>query len=570
MVDPLKTQPADNWQRNLVLTARNTPVWLVQLSQKYQQDISRLDQIPEEEISLLAERGFTGLWLVGLWQRSPASLKIKRLYGREQAIASAYSIYAYRPAENLGGEKGLASLREKVNARGIFLACDMVPNHTGLDSPWIYEHPERYITVQHSPKENFSFNSPNLSDNPAGDIFLEEGYYNQTGAAEVFKFVPQNTGQEMFIYHGNDGTSMPWNDTAQLNYLNPDTRQAFMQEILQVAQHFNIIRLDAAMTLVREHFKRLWFPSPGGEKFIPTRGCVTMSDEEFDQLMPHEFWAEVIQKIQSEAPQTLLIAEAFWLMEKYFINEIGMHRVYNSAFMHQLCDEDNLKFRSYLKDILQSSPNLLERFVNFLTTPDEESAALQFGKSDKYLGACRLLACMPGLPLFGHGQWEGLQEHYGMDIPCPMQAEEPDASLIALHDRHIRPLLRQRSLFSSVENFYLYNFMREDYSVNENVIVFSTIAQGQRSLIVFNNSTVPANGSIYRTVVQLPTSGNHKPGSLPLVQALQLDALQPGSLELRDYTQGDCLSFPLNQTTTPCLRLELGPYESHVFQVCPT
>ena len=87
-----------------------------------------------------------------------------------------------------------------------------------------------------------------------------------------------------------------------------------------------------------------------------------------------------------------MIAEAFWLMEKYFINEIGMHRVYNSAFMHQLRDEENAKFRAYLREILQTNPAMLERFVNFLTTPDEEPAVLQFGREQKYLGACRLLA----------------------------------------------------------------------------------------------------------------------------------------------------------------------------------
>jgi hypothetical protein len=557
--------PTGDWQRNLILTARNVPVWLYQLSQKYGQKIRTLDQIPEAEIALLSERGFTSLWLVGLWQRSPASRKIKRLYGREEAVASAYSIYAYRPAEDLGGEKALAELRRKANAHGIYLACDMVPNHTGLDAPWVYSHPERYIHLSQSPLANFSFNSPNLSQNPAGAIYLEEGYYNQTGAAEVFKYVPQN-GPEMYIYHGNDGTSMPWNDTAQLNYLNPETRQAVLQEILQVARDFHIIRLDAAMTLVREHFKRLWFPSPGGEKFIPTRGSVTMSDAEFDKLMPDEFWAEVIQAIQQEAPQTLLIAEAFWLMEKYFINEIGMHRVYNSAFMHQLRDEDNAKFRTYLKEILQSSPAMLERFVNFLTTPDEKSAIVQFGKSEKYLGACRLLACMPGLPLFGHGQWEGLSEHYGMDIACPTQPEEANPQLVALHNRHIQPLLQQRSLFSYTGHFRLYDFLQDD-AVNENVLIFSTSDGQSCSLVAFNNTSLPAGGRVMRTVPQLCPQDNSTIESLPVWKALQCDENAAAQLTLTDFTQSDRLTFSFSDIQNNGLPLELSPYESHVFKV---
>jgi len=43
-----------------------------QLSRKYQRWIKTLDQIPDEELDLLAARGFTGLWLIGLWERSRA------------------------------------------------------------------------------------------------------------------------------------------------------------------------------------------------------------------------------------------------------------------------------------------------------------------------------------------------------------------------------------------------------------------------------------------------------------------------------------------------------------------
>ena len=47
-------------------------------------EITRIDQIPDEELAEIASRGFTALWLVGVWQRSPASRKIKHLYGREE------------------------------------------------------------------------------------------------------------------------------------------------------------------------------------------------------------------------------------------------------------------------------------------------------------------------------------------------------------------------------------------------------------------------------------------------------------------------------------------------------
>ena len=61
--------------------------------------------------------------------------------------------------------------------------------------------------------------------------------------------------------------------------------------------------------------------------------------------MPDEFWREVVDRVAAEAPDTLLLAEAFWLMEGYFVRTLGMHRVYNSAFMNMLRDEENAKYR---------------------------------------------------------------------------------------------------------------------------------------------------------------------------------------------------------------------------------
>ena len=58
------------WMPNVVMMAKSTFVWLEQLSKKYQRHIHRLDHIPDEELQLLADRGITALWLIGLWERS--------------------------------------------------------------------------------------------------------------------------------------------------------------------------------------------------------------------------------------------------------------------------------------------------------------------------------------------------------------------------------------------------------------------------------------------------------------------------------------------------------------------
>ena len=69
-------------------------------------------------------------------------------------------------------------------------------------------------------------------------IQIEDGYWTKSDAAVVFRLIERATGRIRYIYHGNDGTSIPWNDTAQLNYLIPEVREAVIQTILHVARNF--------------------------------------------------------------------------------------------------------------------------------------------------------------------------------------------------------------------------------------------------------------------------------------------------------------------------------------------
>ena len=74
-------------------------------------EITRLDQIPDAELDILAGWGVTGLWLIGLWERSPASQHIKQICGNPEAISSAYSLFDYTIAADLGGEEALWKLQ---------------------------------------------------------------------------------------------------------------------------------------------------------------------------------------------------------------------------------------------------------------------------------------------------------------------------------------------------------------------------------------------------------------------------------------------------------------------------
>jgi hypothetical protein len=489
-----------DWMPRLVLLAKSTYVWLDQLSRTYGREIRTLDAIPDEELAELARRGFTGLWLIGLWERSRASAEIKRRMGQPDAVASAYSLLDYRIADDLGGEAAYANLRDRAWHHGIRLASDMVPNHMGIDSTWVVEHPEWFLGLDHSPYPSYRFEGPDLSSDGRVEIKIEDGYWSHSDAAVVFQRRDRATGGVRYIYHGNDGTSMPWNDTAQLDYLEGEVREQVIQTIVAVARRFPIIRFDAAMTLARRHVERLWYPEPGQGGAIPSRSEHALSKADFLAAMPQEFWREVVDRVATEAPGTLLLAEAFWLMEGYFVRTLGMHRVYNSAFMHMLRDERNAEYRGLIAETLAYDPRILERYVDFMNNPDERTAVDQFGSGDKYAGVCTLLATLPGLPMFGHGQVEGFTEKYGMEFRRAQREETPDPGLRALHEWRIFPLLRRRALFAGAERFRLFDVHDEGGGLLEDVFAYCNRQGDERALVLYHNRYAEARGWAQRSV----------------------------------------------------------------------
>lgn len=557
--------PDRDWMPRLVMVAKNTYVWLSQLSDKYDTSITRLDQIPDQELDTLAHWGYTGLWLIGLWERSLASARIKQLCGNPEAISSAYSLYSYEIAADLGGEEAYRNLRDRAWQRGIRLASDMVPNHMAIDSWWVVEHPEWFLSLPYAPFPSYTFNGPNLSSDARASIYLEDHYYTRSDAAVVFKRVDHQNGSTQYIYHGNDGTSMPWNDTAQLNYLNPDVREQVIQTILAVARRFPIIRFDAAMTLAKKHYQRLWFPEPGSGGDIATRAEHGMTREQFDALFTNEFWRDVVERVAQEAPDTLLLAEAFWMMESYFVRTLGMHRVYNSAFMNILRDEENAKYRLIMKNTLEFDPEILKRFVNFMNNPDERTAIDQFGDGDKYFGICTLMVTMPGLPMFGHGQVEGFSEKYGMEFKKAYWDEKPRPDLLSRHERQIFPLLHRRAEFAGIENFRLFDFFTPGGTVDENVFAYANGLGSQHNLVVYHNRYGSTQGYI-----RISAAFNPKDGTDALQQTALKDALglvpQPHSFViLRDQSSNLEYLRPAQELIDMGLYLELNAYDCHVF-----
>jgi glycosidase len=555
------------WMPQVVLIAKSTYVWLDQLSRTYERDIHTLDAIPDEELDTLARWGVTGLWLIGLWQRSPASERIKRMRGNAEAVASAYSLDDYRIADDLGGEGAYAQLRDRAWGRGIRLASDMVPNHMGIDSRWVIDHPEWFLSLPEPPYPGYTYGGADLSSDGRVGIVIEDHYWDDSDAAVVFKRFDRQSGDVRYVYHGNDGTSIPWNDTAQLNFLDPGVREQVIRTILDVARRFPIIRFDAAMVLAKKHIQRLWWPEPGQGGGIPSRAEHAIPKSEFDARMPVEFWREVVDRVAAEIPGTLLLAEAFWMLEGYFVRTLGMHRVYNSAFMHMLRDEDGAGYRRVMRDTLEFDPEILKRYVNFMSNPDEETALEQFGKGDKYFGVASVLATLPGLPMLGHGQVQGFGEKYGMEFRRATLDERPDPWLVARHEREIFPLLHRRAWFAEAHDFLLYDLVTGDGSVDESVLAYSNGSGPQRSLVVYHVRFASTSGWIRESAAYARKSPD---GSKSLVRRSLAEGLglpnDPAAFVIfRDARTGLESIRSCQEVWERGLHIQLDAYGSHVF-----
>jgi glycosidase len=565
--EPERFSTDKEWMPKVILLAKSSLVWLDQLSKKYGKPIATLRDIPDQELDEMASRGFNSLWLIGLWERSKASKTIKVKCGNPEAEASAYSLFNYDIAGELGGWNDMIHLRERCARRGIRVASDMVPNHTSMDSKWISEHPDWFVQLDYCPYPGYTFHGPDLSQDANIEIKLEDHYYDRSDASVVFLHRDKRTNRHRYIYHGNDGTSMPWNDTAQLNYLNAEAREAVIQVILHVARNFQVIRFDAAMTLAKKHIQRLWFPLSGSGGDIASRAEHAMTKEAFDAAIPEEFWREVVDRVAAEVPDTLLLAEAFWMMEGYFVRTLGMHRVYNSAFMHMFKKEENEKYRYTLKNTLEFDPDILKRYVNFMNNPDEETAAVQFGTSDKYFGVTTMMVTMPGTPMFGHGQVEGFREKYGMEYRRAYWDEKDDRDLIDRHQREIFPLMHRRYLFAEVANFFLYDVWNSHGTVNHNVFSYSNGTGNEHALVLFNNSFEPASGWIKGSAayaVKKP-DGTKEMHQKNLADALKLTDSPRHFVLLRDQSTGLWYLRRCSELHQSGMYLELGGYQKQVF-----
>ncbi|MDY7088701.1 MAG: alpha-amylase family glycosyl hydrolase [Actinomycetota bacterium] len=331
--------------------------WLEGLSRRYGRTVT-LGDVPGEVWNAL--EGFDAVWLMGVWERSPAGLAIaltneglQREFHHalpdlsdKDVVGSPYCVRRYEVDEHLGGKIGLEVARQQLRKRNKKLILDYVPNHVAPDHPAITEHPDWFING--TPDD--------LADNPT--------HWFKAG--------------DHVIAHGRDPYFPPWPDVAQLNAFHPGLRNATVETLKAIAEQCDGVRVDMAMLMFNDIFARTWGEHAGPK---PAR----------------EFWPEVVKALPADF---LLIAEAYWDTE-WALQQQGFHLCYDKRLYDRLAHEDAEAVRSHLR----ADRVYQDRLIRFIENHDEPRAAAAFGP--RHRAAAVAIATLPGATLWHDGQFEG-------------------------------------------------------------------------------------------------------------------------------------------------------------------
>ena len=387
------THPAGTaWPANPVLHELGTWPWLTELEARYGRPMTLAD-VPEEVWDDVARPGIDAVWLMGVWERSPAGAAIARtnpamVAAQREAlvdvtdadvVGSAYCIRRYRPDPRFGGAPGLAAARAALAARGVRLLLDWVPNHVAPDHPWVVEHPEYFI--RSTPEA--------LAADP--DSFLEVG-------GQVFA-------------RGRDPYFPAWPEVLQLDTTASATRRAAAAELAAVAECCDGVRCDMAMLVLDEVVARTWGPlasTPDGAA---------------------GYWPAVMAGVRARHPGFAFFAEAYWGLEGALL-EAGFDACYDKTLYDRLVHGDVGGVRAHLAGADQAWQRCT---VRFLENHDEPRAAASFDPSGQRAAALLLLTT-PGVALLHEGQFEGRR----VRVPVTLRRrpdERPDVELAVWYRR---------------------------------------------------------------------------------------------------------------------------------------
>jgi len=351
------------WPRYPTLYEIDTWVWLSDLSQKAGTSVD-LSCVPSAEWDAIANYGFDAVWLMGVWERSPAGIAVANRnenllsdfrralpdFQLQDNVGSPYCVRRYVVDQHLGGPAGLAAARKDLAKRRMNLLLDFVPNHVAPDHPWVTEHPEYFV------RGNFD----DARNDPTSFINIERSTFAC----------------------GRDPYFPAWPDVLQLNAFQPDLRQAVFEAVSTIANQCDGIRCDMAMLLLNPIFERTWGSRAGHRPAT-------------------EYWKDLIPAIKKAYPGFLFIAEAYWDLE-WELQQQGFDFCYDKKLYDRLEHSDAEDIRLHLCADLAYQQKLLR----FIENHDEPRAAATFSP-EKLRSAAVTMATLPGGRLLHEGQLVG-------------------------------------------------------------------------------------------------------------------------------------------------------------------
>jgi hypothetical protein len=373
-----------------LLLELDTRCWLRGLADKLARPVT-LATVPAEEFRSWQERHFTHLWLMGAWASGPKARDLARAQqglralsqeafgarGTEELTASPYAVADYAVAADLGGAAALRQFRATLRQHGIELVLDFVPNHLGLDHPWLADKTDLFVWSLDQRLETFA--------------------------------VTAGQGTR-WVAHGKDPYFPAWSDTAQLDYRRQETRSAMIAAWQSVAAQCGGARCDMAMLLLNDVFDRTW-------AHFPARGPAPAG----------EFWAGAIAALKRRHPKFMCIAEAYWDLEPRLC-ALGFDYAYDKKFLDYVAGRDWRTLQEHLRAAGARFPA-----ARFLENHDQPPIASVLGAAEHKAAAVLLLA-QPGLRLLHDGQLAGRRRRTPVQF-ARYWPETPDPEITSFYDR---------------------------------------------------------------------------------------------------------------------------------------
>jgi len=263
------------------------------------------------------------------------------------------------------------------------LLLDFVPNHTGLDHPWVEEHPEYYILGTEA---------------------------DLAHAPQNYTWVKRQQG-DVLLAHGRDPYFPGWPDTLQLNYGNPATQEAMTRELVKIAGQCDGVRCDMAMLVLPDVFERTW-----GVRAQP-------------------FWPQATQRVREQVPDFRFMAEVYWDLE-WTLQQQGFDYTYDKRLYDRLREGHARPVREHF----HAGLDYQDKLARFLENHDEPRAATTFPHA-KHAAAAIVTFLSPGLRFFHQGQFEGRRTRISPHL-VRGPAESPDQALQTFYDRLCAALRR--------------------------------------------------------------------------------------------------------------------------------